>query len=113
MKRIIIIIGIVMLILNLLVGLIFSYYKPFNNGINSGVIILNSLFVYSLWVARLKTAFRISLSFLFCIFAVIEYFIALFMSESWKDNINLVFILVMLVSQIILFIISYYVSKNS
>jgi len=113
MKNLTLVIGGIILLLNLVMGLIFSSYKPFNIGLNSVVIILNTLILYSLGVAQIKDGFKISLSFLFLIAAVIEFILALFVPESFENNVALTMLILLFAGQAILYVIAYFVSKIS
>lgn len=99
--------------LNLVIGLIFSAYKPFNIGLNCVVIIVNTLMLYSLGVVQIKDGFRISLSFLFLIAAAIEFLLAFFVSETLENNVALTMLILMFAGQVILYVIAYFVSKIS
>lgn len=113
MKNLTLVIGGIILLLNLVMGLIFSSYKPFNIGLNCVVIILNTLILYSLGVAQIKDGFKISLSFLFLIAAVIEFILALFVPESFENNVALTMLILLFAGQAILYVIAYFVSKIS
>lgn len=113
MKNLTLVIGGIVLVLNLVIGLIFSFYKPFNIGLNSGVIIVNTLLLYTLGVSQIKDGFKISLSFLFLIAALIEFIMVLFVPKSFENNVTLTILILMFAGQVILFIIAYYVSKIS
>ena len=99
--------------LNLVIGLIFSAYKPFNIGLNCAVIIVNTLMLYSLGVVQIKDGFRISLSFLFLIAAAIEFLLAFFVSETLENNVALTMLILIFAGQVILYVIAYFVSKIS
>ena len=111
MKNLTLVIGGIVFLLNLVIGLIFSSYKPFNIGLNSGIIIVNTLMLYSLGTVHIKDGFKISLSFLFLIAAAIEFILALFTPASWDNNVILIMLLFLLVGQIILYVISFFTSK--
>ena len=113
MKNLTLVIGGIILVLNLVIGLIFSSYKPFNIGLNSGVIIVNTLMLYFLGVSQIKDGFKISLSFLFLIAAVIELIIALFVPNEWENNVTLTMLILLFAGQVILYVIAYFVSKIS
>ena len=113
MKNLTLVIGGIILVLNLVIGLIFSSYKPFNIGLNSGVIIVNTLMLYSLGVAQIKDGFKISLSFLFLIAAVIEFILAFFVPETWENNVALTMLILLFAGQTVLYVIACYVSKIS
>lgn len=113
MKNLTLVLGGIILLLNFVIGLIFSSYKPFNIGLNSGVIIVNTLLLYSLGIVQIKDGFKISLSFLFLIAAVIEFLLAFFVPESFENNVFLTILILLFACQVILYAIAYYVSKNS
>ena len=113
MKNLTLVIGGIILLLNLLIGMIFSAYKPFNIGLNSAVIIVNTLMLYSLGVVQIKDGFKISLSFLFLIAAVIELKLGLFVPETFENNFALTILILLFAGQIILYAIAYFVSKIS
>ena len=113
MKNLTLVIGGIIMALNLVMGLIFSSYKPFNIGLNSAVIIINTLMLYSLGVAQIKDGFKISLSFLFLIAAVIEFILAFFVPETWENNVALTMLILLFAGQAILYVIAYFVSKIS
>lgn len=113
MKNLTLVIGGIILLLNLMIGLIFSSYKPFNIGLNSGVIIVNTLMLYILGASQIKDGFKISLTFLFLIAAVIEFVLAFFVPESFENNVALTILLLLFAGQAILYVIAYYVSKIS
>ena len=113
MKNLTLIIGGIILLLNLVIGMIFSAYKPFNIGLNSAVIVVNTLMLYSLGVAQIKDGFKISLSFLFLIAAAIEFILALFVPETLENNVALTMLILLFAGQVILYAIAYFVSKIS
>ena len=113
MKNLTLVIGGTILLLNLVIGMIFSAYKPFNIGLNSVVIILNTLMLYSLGVAQIKNGFKISLSFLFLIAAAIEFILALLVPKTFENNVSLTMLILLFAGQIVLYIIAYFVSKIS
>ena len=113
MKNLTLVIGGIVLLLNLVIGLIFSSYKPFNIGLNSGVIIVNTLMLYSLGVIQIKDGFRISLSFLFLIAAAIEFILGFFVPETYENSITLTMLILLFAGQVILYLIAYFVSKIS
>ena len=113
MKNLTLIIGGIILLLNLVIGMILSAYKPFNIGLNSAVIIVNTLMLYSLGVAQIKDGFKISLSFLFLIAAAIEFILVLFVPETFENNVSLTMLILLFAGQIVLYIIAYFVSKIS
>ena len=106
MKNLTLVLGVIILLLNLVIGLIFSSYKPFNICLNSGVL-------YILGVSQIKDGFKISLSFLFLIAAAIEFFMALIVPNEWENNATLTMLILLFAGQVILYVIAYFVSKIS
>lgn len=113
MKNLTLIIGGIILLLNLVIGMIFSAYKPFNIGLNSAVIVVNTLMLYLLGVAQIKDGFKISLSFLFLIAAAIEFILALFVPETLENNVAFTMLIILFAGQVVLYTIAYFVSKIS
>ena len=113
MKNLTLIIGGIILLLNLVIGIIFSAYKPFNIGLNSAVIVVNTLILYSLGVAQIKDGFKVSLSFLFLIAAAIELILGLFVPETFENNVSFTMLILLFAGQIVLYAIAYFVSKIS
>ena len=111
MKNLTLILGFFLLVLNVLIGLMYSSYKPFNLGLNSAVIIINTLMIYSLGIAQIKDGFRIPLVFLFLIAAIIEFILGFFVPESWKNNFALTGLILLVTAQMGLYVITYFVSK--
>ena len=113
MKNLTLIIGGIILLLNVAIGLIFSAYKPFNIVLNSAVIIVNTLILYSLSIIQIKDGFRIALPFLFLVAATIEFLLGFFVPETLENSITLTMLILLLTGQVILYAIAYFVSKIS
>ena len=113
MKNLTLVIGGIFLLLNIVIGLIFSSYKPFNVGLISAVIIVNTLMLYLLGASQIKDGFKISLTFLFLIAAVIEFILAFFVPDTWENNVALTMLILLFAGQVILYVIAYFVSKIS
>ena len=111
MKNLTLLAGGIILLLNLIFGLILSAYKPLNIGLNSAVIIINTLMLYLLGVSQIKDGYKISLSFLFIVIAAIEFLLALFITDSWENNIVLIMLILLIAVQILLYAIVSYFSK--
>ena len=112
MKNLTLILGGIILLLNSIIGLIFSSYKPFNIGLNTGVIIVNTLMLYILGVSKIKDGFKISLSFLFLIAAVMEFVTAFLVSESFENNVALTILILLFACQVILYVIAFIMTND-
>ena len=112
MKKVLLYIGISILLLNIIAGLMLTIYHPFNVMVNSLIIIANTVMIMLLPHTKQKTAFVISLSFLFGIAEIIQLVLGCIMPEQYKDNWQLLLIITLLIIEIILFIITNTLSKN-
>ena len=112
MKRTILIIGGLALVFNVLLGLLLSKYSYFNMGVNCGVIALNTTLLFSLYVLNMRDAFRISFSFLFAIFAIIEIILGCLMPQQLQDNGYLIALLVLLFFEIALIVVTNILSNK-
>ena len=113
MKQTIIIIGCLLLVLNLLFGLLLSSYQTFNMLVNCGVIVINTLLLLCVGEMNIKDGFKVSYNVLFPMATLLEVFVVSFAPQGWKDNGALLFVVLLLTLQIILLVISNYVSKIS
>ncbi|MDH6343436.1 putative membrane protein [Parabacteroides sp. PFB2-12] len=111
MKNTILFIGGIILLSNLLLGMILSAYPIFNVGLNSVVIIVNTVLLYAVNVIQLKDAFKIFFSLFLPIIGVIEFILGLFANSQFKDNWFLVFIVFALMGEAILLVVIKKVSQ--
>jgi len=111
-KNIVLITGFILLIANLLIGSILSVYPAFNMLLNSGVIIANTVLLYLLSIITLKDGFRISLSFLFSFFGLVEFILGLIAPQRYEDNGYLLAVILIVAFEAIMLVITHLVSKN-
>lgn len=100
MKRIIIVIGTLTFVFNVLLGLLLSFYPAFNMGVNCGIIVLNTILIYSLYRLNIRDAFRITFSFLFASLTIVELVIGCLMPERLQNNGCLIALTILLFSEI-------------
>ena len=112
MKKVLLYIGISILLLNILAGFIISIYHPLNILVNSIIIVTNTIMMVLLSSTKQKTAYTISLSFLFGIAEIIQLVLGCIMPEHYINNWQLLVIISLLIIEIILFIIANIFSKN-
>lgn len=86
MKKTTIIITVILLVLNILLGLLISSFKPFNIVFTSLIILLTGGLIYLLQSITLKDAFAISLSFVYATLGLIEYILAILSPKYIQDN---------------------------
>lgn len=113
MKKLSIILGVIMLLLNIVLGMMFTCYDTFNCVLNCAVIIVETVLLYLVSQITLKDGFRVSLYYLVPLFSFVEFICGLFSSEQFSDNWFLITILLIFVLQIIILTISNYLSKNN
>lgn len=112
MKKLILIIGLILLIANGLFGLILSVYPSFNFCVTSGVIVATTALLYVMRCINLRDAFYISLSLLFVLFGFIEFVLGLFAQDTVKDNWYLIIIILLCMFEAILLAITHRVSDK-
>lgn len=110
MKNLILVIGIICFVANLLLGLIISSYSPFNIWLNSSVIAINTGLMYAIATSSVKDGFKISLSILFPLCGLIEYFLGLFATNTFENNWFLIIAVIILFIESILYAIVYGIS---
>lgn len=111
MKKIFIYSGILLLILNSLLGLLLSAYEPFNWVLNDGVILVNlGLFNY-LAVSRIKDGFKFFMTLFYIVSGLAEFLLGLFMKSYFTDNLLLIFLCLILITQVGIFTVIRYLSN--
>ena len=112
MKKIILISALILLVTNILFGAILSCYDGFNMAVSSSVILLTALTLYIVKSIRLKDAFKVSLTLLFALSGVIEFFISLFISSRFSDNWGIMVIIALLILQGLILLLTNTVSTK-
>lgn len=111
MKKVILISGVILLVVNILLGLIISAYDPLNAGINCGVIALTTALFYSLNIVRLKDAFVVSFTILFSLLGFVEFLMGLFAGDKLENNWWLILVIISTAFELIVLLIATKVSK--
>lgn len=112
MKRFVLYIGLTILVLNVITGLLVSTYSNFNMLLNSFTIVITSIFIWTLWRTGQKKALKVALSFIFAFIGAIQFILGCFSPNRCTDNGCMIAIMVLFALEILLFIISYYISKS-
>tara|TARA_B100001059_G_scaffold203462_1_gene212099 strand:+ start:266 stop:607 length:342 start_codon:yes stop_codon:yes gene_type:complete len=100
MKKPFIYSGILLLILNSLFGLILSAYEPFNWLLNDGVILVNLALFNYLAVSRIKDGFKFFMTLFFIVSGLAEFLLGLCMKGYFTDNLLLIFLCLILITQV-------------
>ncbi|MBO7193267.1 MAG: hypothetical protein J6V23_09125 [Bacteroidaceae bacterium] len=106
------IVFLILLAVNVFAGLLFSGYEWQSVCYTSAVLLVNFIFVQLLLSAKIKDAFKISLSFIFSFFGIIEFVLAAVADTEFADNYCLMGIVGLVVVQILLFLIVNLVSQK-
>lgn len=112
MKRIIILSSAVLLVANLLLGLILSFYGGYNVAISSFVIIGTGILLYLIHTINLKDAYKVSLTLLFAIAGCLEFLLSLLSPNRLTDNWWLIIVILLMAFEAIMLIVTNTISKR-
>lgn len=110
MKQTIIIIGIILCVLNLLIGLILSAYGWQNVVCSTMAIIATTVFSLMGISTSMKDGFKLGLLLLFSVVGLIQFLLAALMPSTFTDNWCLIAILLLLLAEVATLIITHKVS---
>ena len=113
MKKINILIGAIMLVLNLAIGLLFPGYEWFNCGLTRVVIVLTTTLMELIMQLSLKDAFKIGLASLTSVVGLIEFIVGCFSPSGFSGNWGIATILILLALHAIMLLIVHLVSNNN
>ncbi len=83
----------ILLVINIVAGIILSFYPLFNMLINCVVLLIALIFTYWCNKKEMESAFRMSLAFILPTFTIIELIIGCFAPSHFKDNWGIIAIL--------------------
>jgi heme/copper-type cytochrome/quinol oxidase subunit 4 len=86
MKKLVLIIGVLLVLFNTFAGLIISAYEPFNYLLTDLSIILTTVFMFVLVSGKIDDGFKIGLSVLFCITGIVRFLLFMFISQQLENN---------------------------
>lgn len=113
MKNIYIIVGLVAILTNSLIGIIFTTYEPFNWLTANSIIIINMLLVHRLYQSKIRDGFKVSLVFILPFLGLTAFFISLTLKDKLENNISLAGILILLAIQLALLTITKYLKLRN
>jgi hypothetical protein len=111
MKKIVVIVGICLLLINSVAILIISDYYLFNYLLIDFVIIYTFTFLYLLNVISIKDGYRITLGFAYPILLLIKIFFAIISPPIFLDNYLLLIILIICLVELLIFLSVKYLNK--
>ena len=100
MKKIFLYTGALLLILNSLLGLMWTAYEPFNWALNDGIILINMVLLNYLAISHIKDGFKFSITMFLFVSGLAEFFLGLFMKSYFTDNPLLIFLCLILIVQV-------------
>lgn len=112
MKRIIILSSAVLLIANLLLGIILSFYGGCNLALSSIVIVATCVLLCLTDTICLKDGFKIPLMLLFAIAGTLEFILSLIAPNRFSDNWWLILVIALIAVEVILLIITNTISNK-
>ena len=86
MRKIILIIGILLILLNTVLGLLITNYSVFNFLLADASLLLSMVITYFTTHGKMANGFKIGLSVLFSFTGLMRYLCAVFASESLANN---------------------------
>ena len=112
MKRLNLLIGSVLLVLNVIIGLLLTSYATFNMILTSGIIVISIALIEILKHIKLKDVFRISLSALFALFLIINFILGILSPERFQDNGYIIAILIIIAFELLVLMTTSFVSNK-
>jgi hypothetical protein len=112
MKNLYIIICAVLVLINSLIGLIFTQYQTFNWLTADAIIIINAILLISLANAKIVDGFKIALTFILSILGVLAFLISFRLNSNIENNFLLAGILIIFSFQILLLIAAKHFKKE-
>ena len=106
MKYINLAIGLLVVVINSLIGLIFTSYQTFNWLSSDAIIIINVLLLQILFQSKISDGFKVALTFIFPILGLISFILSLKLMCKLENNMLLSGILIILSIQIVLLLIT-------
>ncbi len=112
MKRVIIIASVVLTV-NLLAGLLLTFYTPMNIIFTSLSVVINTLLVCLLFTFGTESTHRLSLAICFFVIGMLEFISAFFAPDRWTDNWWLIMFITLIALQFVVSYLSIHYSKDS
>jgi len=105
MHKIILILGVILVILNTLLGLMWDSYSSFNMVMVDFSLILSTLFLSGLYYSSIADGFKIGFTVWFLITGFLRIFCAIIMANNLSENISLFIFLTFLGVEVLCIIV--------
>ena len=113
MKKLILIIGTLLIALNILAGLVISAYAPLNYLLASLSIALSTILIYAVICAKMADGFKIGLTSLFVFTGIMRVLCIALMPAVWKNNVFIIVALCILVFETACVASAWFASKKN
>ncbi len=100
MRNLLIITGIMLILLNTIIGLIISKYSPFNYLMVDFSILLSTILIYLFSNSNISTGYKIGLTVLFLFIGLIKIILSIIAQPHFQDNLYIVSVLGILTFEI-------------
>ena len=105
MKNSFLVLGVLLVLINTSIGIIFSAYKPFNMVMANVSILLSTALIYGVYKSAIFDGFKIGFTMMFAITGLIRLICAIVSAEQFKDNFAfLIFIILLAVEGLCFFV---------
>jgi ABC-type lipoprotein release transport system permease subunit len=111
MRNIFTYIGLILILLNSLIGLISSSYSTFNWVTNDVILLLNTVLISLVANSKQKDGFKISFSFLLPVIGLVQLILGSMMMNQFEDNHKLIFIICLFMIQLFFVLLGKVFSK--
>ena len=112
MKNNTLIIGVILVILNTIIGLVMSSYSNFNMVFADVSILTSTGMVYYLFQSSFADGFKIGLSFFFLLSGVARFLCAVFSSDQMENNIAIIIFMCFIAIEAISYFAAKYLSSK-
>lgn len=112
MRRVVILSGAILLVMNLLFAVILSCYGGYAVAVSSFVIIATCGLLCAIDSIKLKDAYKVSLTVLFSVLGCVEFLLSLFSPNQLEDNWWLIVVIGLLAVEAIILVITNTVSHK-
>ena len=112
MKKAILYSGLILIILNSIIGFVLPDYKQSNVLLVDISLAISNGLIYGVVESKIVDGFRIGLSVLFILSGFIRVLVAFSSNEDVKDNFSIVILLVILAFEVICFVVSKFLDNK-
>lgn len=113
MKKLFLLSGTLLILLNSVLGMLISSYHIYNWLANNFILLFNTALVYKIANSMMADGFKLSFSLLVPIIGVIQLILVAYMSNNFLNNSNLIIVISLVFLEILLLILGKLFSKLS